>query len=155
MTGSIGWPSFMIRALAKLAKSIEDLKNADIIKVLSFWSIFGRGRTTKPSQNACNLYIFWKKILLAIISFWQNTKKLFLFWRNRPFSNTLIFADFCWRQQKLEGLWQQTIYQETPFYLVCKLTKFYDQRISQTGFMAGRAFGPTLGDYGDQKARVK
>ena len=59
--------------------SIEDWKNADIIKMLLFWSIFGRSRTTHPSQKTCNLYIFWKNILLAIISFLQNTKKCFCF----------------------------------------------------------------------------
>ena len=60
-------------------------------------------------------------------------KKVFLLWRNWPFSKTLIFADFCWRQQKLEGLWQQTAYQKTPFDRFYQLTKFHDQSFSQTG----------------------
>ena len=60
-------------------------------------------------------------------------KKVFLLWRNWPFSKTLIFADFYWRQQKLEGLWQQTAYQKTPFDRFYQLTKFHDQSFSQTG----------------------
>ena len=35
--------------------SIEDLKNADMIKISLFWSISRRGRTTQPIQKACNL----------------------------------------------------------------------------------------------------
>ena len=103
------------------------------IQASDFCSIFGRDRTTQPSQNACNLYRFWRNILLAIISFLQNTKKLFLFLRNGPFSNTLIFADCCWCQQKLEGLWQQTLHQQTPFDRFYQLTTFHDQSINQTG----------------------
>ena len=75
-----------------------------------------------------------------------------MFWRNRPFNNTLIFADFCCCQQKLEVLWQQAIYQEIPFYLVYKLTKFHDQSISQTGFMAGGAILPHPGRMQGQKS---
>ena len=59
--------------------SIEEYKTADIIRFLRFWSIFGRGRTAHHSQKTYNLYIFWKNILLAIISFLQNTKNCFCF----------------------------------------------------------------------------
>ena len=60
-------------------------------------------------------------------------KKLFLFWINRSFSNTLFFADFCLFQKKLEVLWQQTIYQQTtPFDRFYQLTMFHDQDVSQT-----------------------
>ena len=59
-------------------------------------------------------------------------KKLILFWRNRSFSNTLIFADFCWHQQKLEVLVQQNIYQENLLDRFYQLIKFHDQ----IGFVA-------------------
>ena len=65
-----------------------------------------------------------------------------MFWRNKPFRNTLVSADFCRSQEKLEVLWQQTICQETLFYLAYTLTKFRDQSISQTAFITGDSFAP-------------
>ena len=95
-------------------------------------SIFGRDRTTQPSQKACNLYTFWNNILLAITSFLQNTRNCFCFWEislsGIP-QFLLICAEFF--QQKLEGLWQQTIFQQTLFDKFDQLTKFHDQ--DQTG----------------------
>ena len=79
-----------------------------------------------------------KDIFIGYHILFTRHKKLFLFWRNRLFANTLIFADVWLHQQKLDNLWQQTIYQEISFYLVYQLTKFHYQSISQTGFMAGR-----------------
>ena len=64
-----------------------------------------------------------------------------MFWRNRPFSNTVIFADFFSCQQELGMLWQQDIYHEIPFYLVYKLAKFDDQRISQNWIYGMRRVG--------------
>ena len=80
------------------------------------------------------------------------TQKTVFVSSNRRFSTTLVFADFCWCQQKLEVLWQQTIHQEIPFYLVYKLTKFHDQNISQTGFLAvGGNFAPPRENSGTKK----
>ena len=75
-------------------------------------------------------------------------KKLFLFWRNRSFSNTLIFGDFCWHQQKLEVLGQQNIYEENLFDSSYQLIKFHDQSISQIGFVA---FAPPRDNTGTKK----
>ena len=103
------------------------------MKFLYFWSILGCDSTTKSSQKTCSLYILWKKRFIDYHILSTHIKKLFLSWRNRPFNNTLIF-------EKLELLWQQTIHQEIPFYLVYKLTKFNNHSISQTGFTSGGIF---------------
>ena len=50
------------------------------IQASDFCSILLRHRTTQPSQNSFNLCIFWKNILLAIISFLQSRKNGFCFW---------------------------------------------------------------------------
>ena len=86
------------------------------------------------SQLKDNLYIYiLKERFIGYHILFTKNKKLFLFLRNTPFSNILIFANFCWRQQKLEGLWQQNIYQKNPFDRFYQLTKFHDQSIGQTG----------------------
>ena len=56
-----------------------------------------------------------KDIFIGYHILFTKHKKLFLFWRNRLFANTLIFADVWLHQQKLDNLWQQTIYQEISF----------------------------------------
>ena len=79
--------------------------------LVNFWT--GYDNTAKPKGIIYTL----KEHFIDYHMFFTKHKRLFLFWRNRPFNNTLIFADFCWRNQKLEVLWQQNIYQETSFYL--------------------------------------
>ena len=81
------------------------------------------------------IYLFIKCIYMIIM--WTNGPyngdDMMISLRSRPFSNNVIFADFCWCQQKLEGPWQQTIYQQTPFHTFYELTKFLDQSVGQTG----------------------
>ena len=66
------------------------------IQTSDFCSIFGRDRTTQPSQKAYNLYIYiciLEEHFIGYHILFTKHQKLFLFLRNRPFSNTTIFAD--------------------------------------------------------------
>ena len=83
-------------------------------------------------------YIYSERNFIGYRILFTKHKKLFLFLRNRPFNNTLTFADFWWRQQKLEELWQQTIYQQTPFVRFYQLTKFQDQKVLHFWSIFGR-----------------
>ena len=80
-------------------------------------------------------YIYFERTFYGYRILFTKHKKLFLFLTNKPLSNTLIFSDFCWCQQILEALWQQTIYQQTSFNRFYQMTKFHDQSIRQTGSM--------------------
>ena len=67
---------------------------------MHFWSIYVSDKTTQPSQKPCNLYIL-EEHFIGYHVLYTKPKKLFLFLRNRLFSNTLTFASFCWDQRNL------------------------------------------------------
>ena len=132
-TGSKSWLSFIIRALAKLY--LLKIKNFLTSSKYEFSGQFSDVVGPHSKNKRDIIYIFSERTFYWLSCPFYKRQNTVLFWRNKPFSNTLLFADFSWCQQKLEVIWQQSIYQETLFYLVYKFTRFHDQSISQTEFM--------------------